>query len=156
DVDKGPGANPQYDWSSMDTAIQPWAAAGKKVNLVIWAIGDTPINTATPQYVWTSLGSSNVATCNGQQIPNYFHAAFQSSYQAFMAEVVRHYGSNPPVGYIRFGLGRGGETFPGRGINTEPACAHTFAGWGFNWTSWTTYLVSMLGYEATLRSPKPL
>jgi hypothetical protein len=156
DVDKGPGANPQYDWTSTDSAIQPWAAAGKKVNLVIWAIGDSAVNTTTPQYVWTSLGPSNITTCKGEQIPNYFHAAFESPYQAFMAEVVRHYGSNPDVGYIRFGLGRGGEAYPCLGISSEPTCAKAFASWGFTWTSWTNYLASMLGYEATLKSPKQL
>lgn len=156
DVDHGPGASPQYDWSAIDSAVQTWATAGKKANLVVWAISDSPVNTATPQYVWTSLGASNVTTCDGQQIPNYFHGSYQSAYQAFMAEVVRHYGSNPTVGYIRFGLGRGGEAYPGRGINSEPTCMNAFAGWGFSWTAWTNYLVSMLGYEATLKSPKQL
>jgi len=31
-VDKGPNANPRYDWSSVDDQIRPWTAAGKRVS----------------------------------------------------------------------------------------------------------------------------
>lgn len=156
-VDHGPGASPQYDWSTMDTAAQPWIAAGKKVNLIVWTIGDGPTNTATPQYVWDNLGAANYTTCNGQQIPNYFNPAFHLAYQQFMAQVVQHYGSNPGIGYIRFGLGRGGETNPARGLGTEPTCTNAFMNqWGWTETAWINYLNSMLNYEASLKSPKQL
>ena len=157
DVDQGPGVNPQYDWSSFDNAMQPWVAAGKKVNLIVWTISDGTTNTAMPQYVWTNLGAGNVATCDGQQIPNYFSPAFQLPYQAFMAAVIQHYGSNPAIGYVRFGLGRGGETNPARGLGTELACTYTLETmWGWTETGWINYLNSMLNYEASLRSPKRL
>src|SRR6516165_4471999 len=39
EVDRGPNANPRYDWSSVDDQIRPWVAAGKLVNLVVWATG---------------------------------------------------------------------------------------------------------------------
>jgi hypothetical protein len=156
-VDQGPGANPQYDWSFFDGAIQPWITAGKKVNLIVWTISDAATNTAMPQYIWKNLGATNIATCYGEQVPNYFSPAFQLPYQAFMAEVVHHYGSNPSIGYIRFGLGRGGETNPARGLGSEPACTHHLEKmWGWTETGWINYLNSMLNYEASLRSPKQL
>jgi hypothetical protein len=153
EIDQGSGV---YDWTSVDNKIQPWAAAGKTVNLILWAVSDSPTNNATPQYVWNNLGAANYTTCNGQQIPNYFNPAYQLSYQQFMAQVLNHYGSNPGIGYIRFGLGRGGESNPARGLGSEPTCTNAFNQWGWTETAWITYLNSMLNYEASLKSPKQL
>lgn len=173
-IDQGPTANPQYDWSALDAATAPWVAAGKKVNLIVWAISDstsspcsngttnTTGNCAIPSYVWTALGSSNYTTCTtqygNQQIPNYLdREAFQIPYQQFMAAVIAHYGSNPSIGYIRFGLGHGGETYPVTNWNnTATACGQAFASWGVNVTTWEAYLSSMMNYEATLNSSKQL
>jgi len=156
-VDQGPDANPQYDWSGIDSAVQQWTAAGKKVNLIVWTLSDTASNTAMPQYIWNSLGSSNYTTCGGQQVPNYFSPAFQVPYQQFMAQVVKHFGTNAGVGYIRFGLGRGGESNPARGIGEEATCTNAFLNkWGWTDTLWINYLNSMLNYEASLKSPKQL
>jgi hypothetical protein len=73
-----------------------------------------------------------------------------------MQQVVQHYGSNPSVGYIRFGLAQGGETSPSLAFNSDSTCSNAFAGWGWTPTNWIDYLTSMLGYEATLNSPKQL
>ena len=155
-VDRGPGSNPQYDFSGYDAQIAPWIGAGKKVNIVVWAVSDTPTNTATPQYVWNNLGSSNITTCSGQQIPNYFQSAFQLPYQAFLAQVIKHYGGNGSIGYIRIGIGRGGETLPAQGFGTDP-CTSTFINkWGWTETTWINYVSAMLTYESTLKSPKQL
>ncbi len=155
-IDQGPSVSPQYDWSSLDTAMQPWVAAGKKTNLIVWTVSDAATNVAMPQYIWNNLGAANFATCGGERIPNYFSPAFQIPYQAFMAAIVKHYGSNPNVGYIRFGLGRGGETFPGWGMGKEAACTSALTRWGWTETAWINYLNSMLNYEASLRSSKQL
>ncbi len=155
-VDKGPTANPQYDFSAFDAQIAPWIAAGKKVNITVWAVSDTPTNNATPQYVFSNLGSSNVTTCSGEKIPNYFQSAFQLPYEAFMAQVVKHYGSNGSIGYIRMGLGRGGETFPAQNFGNDP-CTSTFTNkWGWTDTTWANYVSAMLNYESTLKSPKQM
>src|ERR1700730_18409111 len=58
-VDKGPGANPRYDWSSVDQQIGPWVAAGKVVNLIVWATGYGAKANATPDYVFSSTPSVN-------------------------------------------------------------------------------------------------
>lgn len=154
-ADNGPGASPQYDFSAFDTQIAQFIAAGKKVNIVVWAVSDNATNTATPQYVWNNLGSSNAVTCQKEKFPNYFQSAFQLPYQAFMAQVIKHYGSNGSIGYIRMGLGRGGETFPAPGFGTDP-CTQTFINWGWTATTWTNYVDAMLTYESTLKSPKQL
>ncbi len=156
DVDKGPTSNPQYDFSAFDAQIAPWIAAGKKVNIIVWAVSDTPVNNATPSYVMSNLGSSNITSCGGEKIPNYFQSAFQLPYQAFMPQVIKHYGGNGSIGYIRFGLGRGGETFPAQNFGKDP-CTSTFTNkWGWTDTTWTNYVNAMLNYENTLKSPKQL
>lgn len=169
-IDQGPNASERYDWSSIDSQIAPWAAAGKKVNLIVWANADSTVSTcsngatnttgncAIPSYVWTALGSSNYTTCNTQygtqQIPNYLNRdAFQTPYQQFMAATIQKYGSNPNIGYIRFGLGHGGESYPVTGWNTAgTACGNAFAAWGTTISTWESYLSTMLNYESTLQS----
>ena len=173
-IDQGPTTNPQYDWSSIDSEIIPWAATGKKVNLVVWANSDSTVatcsngtasptgNCAIPAYVWKSLGSANYTSCvtqyGTQQIPNYLdRASFQIPYQEFMAAVIQKYGSDLDIGYIRFGLGHGGETYPATGWNTATAaCGKAFAAWGVTVTTWESYLASMLNYEASLHATKQL
>jgi hypothetical protein len=170
-VDQGNGV---YDWTATDAEIAPWAAAGKKVNLIVWANSDsttmpcsngtttTTGNCAIPAYVWKSLGSSNYTSCvtqyGTQQIPNYLErSAFQLPYQQFMAALIQKYGTDPEIGYIRFGLGHGGESFPATSWNSSTsACGKSFAGWGVTVTTWETYLAGMLNYEATLHSTKQL
>jgi hypothetical protein len=155
-ADLGPTSNPQYDFSSFDAEIAPWIAAGKKVNIIVWGVSDTPVNNATPQYVWDNLGSSNITSCGGEKIPNYFNSAYQLPYQAFMQQVIKHYAGNGSIGYIRIGLGRGGETFPGQNFGTDP-CTNTFVNkWGWSDTTWTNYVNAMQAYEAKLKSPKQL
>lgn len=173
-IDNGPTASTQYDWSSIDSAIAPWVAAGKKVNLIVWAnsdsagptcsngVANTTGNCGIPTYVWSALGSSNYTVCTTrygtQRIPNYMdRAGFQIPYQQFMAATIQKYGSNSNIGYIRFGLGHGGETYPVTGWNsTTTACGKAFASWGVTVTTWETYLAGMLSYEATLGSSKQL
>jgi iron uptake system EfeUOB component EfeO/EfeM len=173
-IDQGPTANPQYNWSALDALIIPWVAAGKKVNLIVWANSDNTTSPCTngvanatgncgiPAYVWTALGPSNYVTCStqygNQQIPNYLNqAGFQLPYQQFMTAMVQKYGSDPDIGYIRFGLGHGGETMPVASWNdATTACGKAFAAWGYTITAWESYLAGMLNYEGNLHSPKQL
>jgi hypothetical protein len=168
-----------YDFSTDDPLIAAWNNAGKRTNIIVWAVQDGTKSTgcsnyalsgvtacATPGYLWTALGSSNYATCweqSGgpvtQQIPNYNSPVFQSNYENAMAALVAHYQTNPKVGYIRFGLGRGGETFPAFGWDRDddPACQTAFQSWGLsNRTQWQTYLGTILNAEAALGSGKQL
>ncbi len=174
-VDQGPSAPQQYDFTFVDNEIQPWISAGKKVNLIVWANADSSNNTCTnggqnntgncaiPAYVWTALGPANFTMCTPnnaagpQQIPNYLDVSgFQTPYQNFMAAVISHYSSNSNVGYIRFGLGRGGETIPVGDWQDSGTCGTAFASWGVTVSTWKTYLSSMLNYEGSLNSHRQL
>jgi hypothetical protein len=157
EVDQGPGANPQYVWNSVDDRLQPWIAAGKKVNLIVWPVSYGSTNSATPSYVMKDLGSSNIATCGGgEQIPNYFAAAYLGPYEAFLQQVVQHYAGNSSVGYIRFGLGQGGEIFPVNGMEKDSTCFNKSLSWGWSDNRWSSYLMTLLDYEKSLKSPHQL
>lgn len=148
-VDKGPSANPQYDWSSVDADMQPWVAAGKTVNFIVWAVGDGGQNHFTPSYV---LSTVNTVSCdNGDKgpYPVYWQANYMTAYQKFMAAVVAQYGSDPSVGYIRFGIGQGGET--------SITCIPEFTSdYGLSASVWENYIFKMVDYEASLHSPKQI
>jgi hypothetical protein len=160
-VDQGPTVSPQYDFSSADNLIQPWIAAGKKANLIVWAVADAfPTNFSTPQYVLNNLASLGETTsCTStsgteSDIPDYFDQTnFQQPYQAFMKALIQHYTGNTSVGYIRFGLGRGGESLVALGFGSDPVCTTALDNWGYTDSNWTNYLISMLDFEKTLNSP---
>lgn len=176
--DQGPSAgSSQYDWTYPDATMQDWVNAGKKVNFVVWANADNANNScgpegqygsdntgncAIPAYVWTALGSSNITSCvsqfGTQQMPNYLATAFQSNYQKFMAAMIQHYKGNPSIGYIRFGLGHGGESLPVSVWNdTTTACGQAYVNsWGLTIQTWEAYLSTMLNYEGSLNSPVQL
>jgi uncharacterized membrane protein len=179
-ADNGTGS---YDWTLANSQIAPWVAAGHKVNLAIWANSDGsgtgPCgpegqygtagvgNCAIPTYIWNALGSANYVTCtppnaNGpQQMPNYMDSGgiFMTNYKNFIAGVVSKYGSDPNIGYIRIGLGRGGETIPvADWDNTSEACGQSYVNtWGYSVSSWdSNYIGPMLQYEGSLMSTNHL
>lgn len=145
-IDRGPEANPRYDWSQMDERITPWIAAGKQVNFITWATGYSERAKITPDYVFAKVDS--VECPNFGRVPVFWQKDFMRNYQDFMAAVVQKYGKNPNVGYIRFGLGGGGETYP--------ACMFALKKKGFTPGVWQKYILEMLDYEKSLKFPKQL
>lgn len=153
-VDKGPAASPQYDFSSIDAEIQPWIAAGKKAYLTVQAVGygtGTQTLNLTPAYVQSQV---TILNCTGSA-PAYWQQPYVNAYQALMAAVIQHYGTNPNIGYIRFGLGIGGETTIVDGFSA-PSCQTQLTAAGYTKPVWLAYLGQMLTYEKSLKSPVPL
>jgi len=159
DFDNGLGT---YNFTSIDAAIQPWITAKKKVNLVVWEVADNATtkctnygasntgNCSVPANIWTKIGPSQYVNCTNQygtqRIQNYYNPVVQQNYQKAVAALFLHYQSNSSIGYIRPGLGHGGESQPGSGWNdmTMP-CGQAFSGaWKVNESSWETYLKMML------------
>jgi hypothetical protein len=130
--------NGSYNFSSYDSTIAsyfPNNIPNKKINIIVQgvtggnAIGGGAPNTATPTYVLTDLGSSNIFyNCNyGQQttppappggFPAVWSSTYYSHYQNFIQAVVNWYSPTGSsilanyIGYIRFGLSAGGEVYP--------------------------------------------
>lgn len=104
---------------------------------------------------------TNYTTCDNQQVPNWQSNLFISNYQPAIQAVVSHYGSS--VGYIRVGLGKGGEINLPQGWDdsSSGACYGGYtAKWGYTAGSpsstWNTYLGSMVQFEGGLGSAAPL
>lgn len=109
---------------------------------------------------------TNYTTCNGQQVPNWQSSAFQTPYKSAISAFVANYSSNPKVGYMRIGLGKGGEINLPQGWNDSGSGA-CYGGYSGTWnytvggstmgsSNWNTYLGGMVNYEASLNSAKPL
>jgi hypothetical protein len=145
-IDRGPQASQRYDWSSIEDQISPWIKAGKKVNLIVWATTYSKNASATPDWVFAKVPSVNCPAFG--HVPVFWNHEFMSSYQSFMSAVVEHFGTNSSVGYIRFGLGAGGEIYP--------ACMHFMKDQGFSDATWQKYIFDMLDFQKSLNSPKQL
>lgn len=173
------GSHTKYDFKIIDEAIAPWIAAGKFANLVVHTTpyggnncpqhgigsnGQNGIgNCAMPSWIWTALGESNYVTCDGAQTPNFMTSAYVTNYQSAMRALVEHYASNPGVGYIRFGLGKGGEINIPRGWHdpSEPCGEAYTKRWGYTAGNsakytWNAYLEKMLDFEGSLHGAKQL
>lgn len=157
-IDRGPGANPRYDWSYLDQAAAPWETAGKIVNLIVWGVDEkvtqevagTP---ATPAYV---LSATDTVSCaDVGTIPVYWEAGYRDPWRAFEAEFVAHVAGDAKIGYIRFGLGTGGEDFPVDGFDTG-ACNQAWVAKGLTADRWLSWSLSQIDYEASLHSDHPL
>jgi hypothetical protein len=143
DIDRGDG---RYDFSKVEEEMKPWIKAGKQVNLIGWATGYGGKRRVTPDYVFRQVQS---VTCpNAGEVPVFWEKGFIENYQKFIAAAIQHFGNNSSVGYIRFGLGLGGETYP--------ACMYALKNKGFTPERWRKYILEMLDYEASLNSPKQL
>ncbi len=110
---------------------------------------------------------TNYTTCNSQQVPNWQSNLFISNYQPAISAMVAHYGNNSNVGYIRIGLGRGGEINLPQGWNDSSANDACYGGYSGKWgytvggnsptsSTWNTYLNTMVTYEGGLSSAAPL
>ncbi len=102
---------------------------------------------------------TNYTTCNNQQVPNWQSNLFISNYQPAITAFVQHYDANSSVGYMRIGLGRGGEINLPQGWNNSNSgvCAGGFSGtWnysvGSSSSSWDTYLANMINFEGPMSS----
>ena len=69
-VDRGPAASPQYDFAAVESAIKPWASAGRLVNLLFANVNETGTSdTATPAWVLAQTGANKVnsVACPGSR-----------------------------------------------------------------------------------------
>src|SRR5258708_209035 len=143
------GTHTKYDFRIVDEVIAPWIAAGKFANLVLHSTpyggnrcpasgpgsnGQEGVgNCAMPPWMWTALGEANFTNCDGAQVPNFMSGMYIKNYQAAMAALIEHYSSNAGVGYIRVGLGKGGEiNLPKGWHDTAESCGQAFVNrWGY-------------------------
>jgi hypothetical protein len=111
---------------------------------------------------------NNYTTCANQQVPNWQYQQFISNYQQAMTALVNHVSAtstsyHSSIGYVRIGLGKGGEINLPQGWDdsSSGACYGGYTGkWGYTAGSpsdnWNTYLQTMVQFEKTLNAPFPL
>ncbi len=137
-VDRGPGANPRYDWSAVQSAITPWEAAGKTVNLIVWGASEGgTVQRSTPLWVQSQV---QMIACGGKTAPTpvYWQPGYANNWRAFIGATVNQFASDPHIGYLRFGLGTGGEGLASAGTKT-PSCLAQWNAAGYQ-TQWPTYV----------------
>ena len=72
-VDQGPGANPRYDWTLVDSLITPWAEAKKIVNIELNGSGyEGDVMHAVPSYVRSQV---QTVACGNDVAPVYWQSA---------------------------------------------------------------------------------
>jgi hypothetical protein len=147
DVDQGPSSPTQYNWTSVTSEIAPWVSAGKEVNLIFQTVGYGPNQSWIPSYVRSQIATIQ---CGGSPVtPLFWQPPYPQLYQSFIRAALEHFESTPGIGYIRFGLGTGGETFPLYDVGA-PGCEAALNATGFTTANWTDYLLGMLDFEHSL------
>lgn len=122
-------------------------------------------------------GSNDGSTCTSGLLPIQWRPNFIRAWQNFIKAAVAHYGSNPNISYMRFGMGIGGQTNPTNGLSTfdanQVACQAQMTTYGFTSTAapwpvpgttgwsqvsakWAAYLKTMAQYEQSLAPGKPI
>lgn len=106
-------AEGSFDWQVIDSAMQPWLAAGKlvilRVHTATRASTGQHIVQATPQWVFDA-GARSVTEIDGSVLPVYWDPIFQQKYAAFIQAFAARYDGNPHILCIQIGMGIGGET----------------------------------------------
>jgi hypothetical protein len=152
-VDKGPAVKPQYDFGAVETAIQPWAAAKKRVNLLFAGVDEVgPQDRATPAWVLAQSGAGKVdvvpcpnpgtAGSVGPPTPVYWERGYSRPWRAFIAAAIARYAHDPRIGYMRFGIGAGAEDFPQHGADAN--CFSAWQKYGLSAQFWARFSSSLV------------
>ncbi len=154
-IDKGPGATPRYDWAQLNQWTRPWEAAAKEVNLIVWGVDEQPRQTpvpATPAYVLARVDTIRCSQ-NTPPTPVYWEPGYEDNWKAFVTAVVDHVAGDPHIGYLRFGIGTGGESYVENDL--KGACLARWDSHGYQ-RDFPAYATEMLAFEASLHSPKQI
>jgi len=170
-VDRGVGASPQYDWSYVYQQAQPWIDAGKTVNLLLWGAAQKAEQefdgkSITPAYV---LAKTLTVTCqckvggdcalNPPQTPVFWDQDYQKHYRNVIQAAIAEFSDQSWIGFFRFGIGVGAESYPGNGIsyNKNP-CTKEWEKAPINLSEslWRDHSFSFLDFLSSLNTSKPI
>ncbi len=149
-IDLGPGHNPQYDFTALDSEIAPWEAAGKEVALIISGANEAgTVDSDTPSYVASKV---TMVRCTGEPpVPVFWQSAYLSNWEAFIKATVDHFRSDPHVAYMRFGVTVDGEGYLPGLLGSSKSCLNLWDAQGYA-TDWSGYLHDLFTYEGSLGS----
>lgn len=182
-IDKGPGAIPRYDWSSVDRQIQPWIEAGKRVAIEVWAVSYGG-RIATPSYVLSQVDTVRCPSAN----PNATQPGFPNSPPVFRprgrlgiplgpSPGGRTGRQSPPVPvFWESGFVKNYQDFIaaviaryasnpsvaymriglGAGGESTPRCHQAMVRCGYSVETWQKYVFEMLDFERSLHCRRQL
>jgi hypothetical protein len=165
-----------YDWTAVIEAARPWVRAGKTVNLLVWGAAQIkeqefgkPI---TPQYVLDQVSDVTCSYFDDEKqetfvyprTPAFWEDGYKENYKRFARAVVKRFGGKPWVGFIRFGIGVGAESYPANGIpkaNNPCTARWTSAPMNLSYApdkniGWRDYSLEMIDFFSTLETSKPI
>jgi hypothetical protein len=165
-----------YDWESVIDAARPWVRAGKTVNLLVWGAAQIkeqefgqPI---TPQYVLDQVTDVTCSYFDDEKqetfvyprTPAFWEGGYKENYKKFAHAVVKRFGAKPWIGFIRFGIGVGAESYPANGIpKSNNPCTATWTSAPMNLSyekgkniGWKKYSLEMIDFFSTLETNKPI
>lgn len=169
------GHHTSYDFSMLDNIVLPWLAAGKRISFSMRATPDAPEdcpiqgtgsrglqgigNCAVPAWMWTALSSTNTASCNGMNVPNFIGKPFTETYKPAIAALLDHYAPLKAVSYVRVGFGMNrGIGLPSGWDDTSTLCGDAFTNtWGYTvgpntQATWSSYVLTMVQYVGLIPS----
>ncbi len=170
-VDRGVGASPQYDWSYVYEQAQPWIEAGKTVNLLLWGAAQKAEQefegkSITPAYV---LAKTPTVTCqckvdgkcslNPPQTPVFWDQDYQKHYREVVQAAVAEFSDQPWIGFFRFGIGVGAESYPGNGVSyAKNPCTKEWEKSPINLSEslWRDHSFSFLDFLSSLQTKKTI
>jgi len=103
-----------FDWSSIASEAQPYLNAHLRVNLLFAdasEVGKSDI--VTPAWVFSQDRVAKIQCPKQVDYPNFMDPKFEADWAGLIAAAVKKYGSDPSIGYMRFGVGAGVEAYPG-------------------------------------------
>lgn len=170
-VDRGPDIVPQYDWSYVYQQAQPWIDAGKTVNILLWGAAqksEQEFNgkSITPEYV---LKNTDTVSCQCKinqgcvldppQTPVFWDEDYQDNYRQVVKAAIAEFDTKPWIGFFRFGIGVGAESYPGNGVSYANNPCHE------KWTKppinlsqelWQEHSLDFIDFLATLNRSKTI
>lgn len=170
-VDRGPDAPKQYNWSYVYQQAKPWIEAGKIVNILLWGAAQKSEQefdgkSTTPEYV---LQNTDTVSCQCKidkgcvldppQTPVFWDEDYQDNYRKVIKAAIAEFGKQPWIGYFRFGIGVGAESYPGNGVSYANNPCHQ------EWTKppinlsqelWQDHSLDFIDFLGTLETSKTI
>ncbi len=170
-IDRGDNMSPQYDWSFVYDAANPWIKAGKKVNILLWGAAQKSEQefdgkSVTPAYV---LKDTDTVSCqckvgkgcepNPPKTPVFWDEDYQNHYRQAIKAAIKEFSEKPWVGYFRFGIGVGAESYPGNGVSYEKnPCTQEWEkpAIGLSEARWEEHSLDFIDFLSSLETPKTI
>ena len=150
-----------FDWSGIATQAQPYLNAHLRVNLLFADASEVgSSDSATPSWVFTQGRVAKVQCPKQPDYPNFIDPKFEADWAAFIAAAVKKYGSDPSIGYMRFGVGAGVEAYPGHMEDASAKSQPCYDAWVkvAHWTyaKWLKHSLNVVDALARQGSSKQL